>query len=189
MSLRHGFWVVSVLIVVSIFMFIQGMPAPQASPVFVSTVEPPPCYLELRGDFFDLEQCCVVDARNHHSVIELVKSARGKRLLERYFLMHGVVSGQSIEIKTTATSALVIESGYMGAGRRMALAIPLHPDRMTREDWQVLPRVGKKLSLAIEDDRHIHGNFGSFEQLSRVRGIGRKTLARWETFFVNNNKN
>lgn len=189
MSLRHGFWVVSVLIIVTTFMFKQGTPAPQASPVFVSTAEPSPCYLELRGDFFDCEPRHIVDARDRLSVIELVKSARGKRLLERYFLTHGVVSGQSIEIKTNATSALAIEYGYMSAGRRMTLAIPLHPDQMTREDWQVLPGVGEKLSLTIEEDRRLNGDFGSFEQLIRVRGIGNKSLARWETFFTKDNKN
>ena len=189
MLLRHGFWVVSVLIIVITFMFKQGMPAPQASPVFVSVAKPPPCYLELRGDFFDCESYHIVDAQDQLSVIELVKSVPGKHLLERYFLTHGVVSGQSIEIKTNATSVMVVECGYMGAGRRIALAISLHPDQMTRTDWQVLPGIGEKLSLIIEEDRHLHGNFGSFEQLVRVRGIGHKTLRRWEPFFTNAIKN
>ncbi|MEA3465754.1 MAG: helix-hairpin-helix domain-containing protein [Thermodesulfobacteriota bacterium] len=175
-------------LIVSVFMFKQGMPAPQASPVFVCAAKSLPCYLELRGDLFACEPYHIVDAQDLSAVIELVKSVAGKQVLKRYFQTHGVMSGQSIEIKTHVTSALVVECGYMNAGRRIALAIPLHPDQMTREDWQALPGIGGKLSLAIEEDRRLHGSFSSFEQLDRVRGIGHKSLARWEPFFTNSKK-
>ena len=85
-----------------------------------------------------------------------------------------------------------ITSGYahfLPAGQRMALGIPLHPDRMSAADWQALPRVGPHLAEVIAEDRHKNGDFGELAALARVRGIGPVTIATWRQFFVDDTTN
>lgn len=77
----------------------------------------------------------------------------------------------------------LVEKGWMNAGKRIALSIPLHPDRMTRDDWPVLPGIGEKLAARIEQDRQKNGDFGSFDKLVRVKGIGKKRLDSWRRYF------
>lgn len=71
----------------------------------------------------------------------------------------------------------------MAARKRVALGIALHPDRMSRADWESLPGIGPKLALAIELDRQENGDFGHLEALERVRGIGPKRIEAWRKFF------
>jgi competence protein ComEA len=71
----------------------------------------------------------------------------------------------------------------MPASQRMALGIPLHPDRMSGEDWEALAGIGPRMALAIEEDRQRNGDFGSLARLQRVKGVGPKRLAGWEQFF------
>ncbi len=72
----------------------------------------------------------------------------------------------------------------MSAGKRIALSIPLHPDRMDLDDWSALPGIGAKLAARIETDRQKNGEFGTFENLARVKGIGQKSLSRWQKYFA-----
>lgn len=76
-----------------------------------------------------------------------------------------------------------IERGWMPARQRLALGIPLHPDRMTVADWETLPGIGAKLAAQIELDRQNNGDFGSFEALDRVKGIGPAKLKKLEPYF------
>jgi competence protein ComEA len=76
----------------------------------------------------------------------------------------------------------------MPARQRLALGITLHPDRMSRDDWQMLPGIGEKLAAQIEADRQKYGDFGSFEALDRVKGIGPAKLKALRPFFVSDAK-
>jgi len=73
---------------------------------------------------------------------------------------------------------------WMSAGQRMALQIPLHPDRMNQQDWQELPGIGPRLAEAIERDRQKSGDFLRLERVGRVKGIGPKRIAAWERYFM-----
>lgn len=77
----------------------------------------------------------------------------------------------------------LLQRSWMPASHRMALAIPLHPDRMSRRDWRALPGIGDSLAERIENDRQKNGGFGSLEALTRVKGIGKKRVNRWKEFF------
>lgn len=87
--------------------------------------------------------------------------------------------------------ALDVENGmitglrrsWLPAAQRLAIPVPLHPDRMGLEDWQVLPGIGPALALRIELDRQKNGDFGSLEGLLRVSGIGKKRIESWRKFF------
>jgi len=73
--------------------------------------------------------------------------------------------------------------GWLPASQRMALQIPLHPDRMEQSDWQALPGLGPSLGKAIEQNRQENGDFGSVRTLLRVKGIGQKRLADFSVYF------
>ena len=77
----------------------------------------------------------------------------------------------------------LIERSWMSASHRMALEIPLHPDRMSRRDWKALPGIGEFLAERIENNRQKNGDFGCLETLTRVKGIGEKRVNRWKKFF------
>ncbi len=76
-----------------------------------------------------------------------------------------------------------LQRRWMSASHRMALAIPLHPDRMSKKDWKALPGIGNYLAERIENNRQINGDFGCLEALRRVKGIGEKRVNRWREFF------
>lgn len=95
-----------------------------------------------------------------------------------------VINGERVLVTRKAQQINLVERGWMSAGKRMALTIPLHPDRMNPDDWVALPGIGEKLAEAIEKDRQKNGDFGGFQALRRVRGVGPKKLESWKPFFA-----
>lgn len=98
----------------------------------------------------------------------------------------GVVDGMALAIVDSSLDAGRVELGWMTARQRMALGIPLHPDRMSHDDWVTLPGIGEKLATQIEYDRQKFGDFGRFEALDRVKGIGPAKLKTLQPFFIKN---
>lgn len=96
----------------------------------------------------------------------------------------GLVDGMALRIASSAATGRGVEQSWMPARQRLALGIPLHPDRMSRDDWQTLPGIGEKLAAQIELDRQKYGEFGSFAALDRVKGIGPAKLKALRPFFV-----
>lgn len=92
-------------------------------------------------------------------------------------------AGEALDVVRDGAQVTEIRRSWMPAAQRLALGIPLHPDRMSASDWEDLPGIGPKLARAIEMDRQQNGDFGSLEDLKRVRGIGPKRLAEWQGFF------
>jgi competence protein ComEA len=96
----------------------------------------------------------------------------------------GLVDGMALRIASSAATGRGVEQSWMPARQRLALGIPLHPDRMSRDDWQTLPGIGERLAAQIELDRQKYGDFGSFAALDRVKGIGPAKLKALRPFFV-----
>jgi len=94
-----------------------------------------------------------------------------------------LVSGELLTISTLHAEKATLSRTWLPASQRIALSIPLHPDRMSLADWTVLPGVGPKLAERIEKDRQKNGDFGSLEALQRVKGIGPKRINSWKFFF------
>lgn len=103
--------------------------------------------------------------------------------LESHHLMHPLEHGEALDILVSNKEVVEVKRFWMPAAQRMALGIPLHPDRMSGEDWEALQGIGPRLAQTIEEDRQRNGDFGSLERLERVKGIGRKRLAAWEKYF------
>ncbi len=95
-----------------------------------------------------------------------------------------LVDGMALAIVETPAGIREIRSTWMPARQRLALGIPLHPDRMSSDDWMVLPGIGEKLAREIELDRQNYGDFGRLAALARVKGIGPAKLRALQPFFV-----
>lgn len=92
-------------------------------------------------------------------------------------------SGELFKISLLDGTVVGFQRSWMPASHRMLLGIPLHPDRMTSNDWESLPGIGPKLAAAIEADRQKNGDFLQLEALDRVKGVGPKKLEQWQRFF------
>lgn len=55
---------------------------------------------------------------------------------------------------------------------------PIDINQATAKDFQKLPGIGPALAQRIIDHRTANGNFQTLEELTKVSGIGEKTLAR-----------
>ncbi len=95
-----------------------------------------------------------------------------------------LLSGELLEYNAKEANFGCFRKRWMRAGMRIALGIPLHPDQMDLEDWEILPGIGPRLAERIEMDRQINGDFRSYAALERVRGIGPQRIRQWEEFFL-----
>lgn len=91
--------------------------------------------------------------------------------------------GEAIDVVCSDSQLVEFKRYWMPAFQRLALGIPLHPDRMTRDDWESLPGIGPKLAKRIVEDRQENGDFGTLGALDRVRGIGSKKIDGWKKYF------
>lgn len=94
-----------------------------------------------------------------------------------------IVHGEILSLTFLDAEKATLSRSWLPAAQRVALSIPLHPDRMTLDDWTVLPGIGPKLAERIEIDRQKNGDFNSLDALRRVSGIGPKRIDRWRNFF------
>ena len=92
-------------------------------------------------------------------------------------------SGEGLELLLENDKLIEIKRFWTPSETRMALFIPLHPDRMSVRDWEALPGIGPKLAVRIEKNRQINGDFGCLENLKRVKGIGDGLLQRLQIIF------
>jgi len=123
------------------------------------------------------------DAQTIRSVIELTDVPLAPLLASDPCLGIPLENGSGLEIVLKDNEIVDVLKFWMTAGQRLSLGIPLHPDRMTREDWKDLQGIGPALAQRIEADRQRNGDFGSFRALKRVRGIGAGRIRAWEKFF------
>ncbi|GFO65162.1 helix-hairpin-helix domain-containing protein [Geomonas paludis] len=94
-----------------------------------------------------------------------------------------LMNGDVVTLEVDSAGNTVISVTKMGAKEMMLLAIPLHPDRLTEQEWDLLPGIGPALSRRIIADRQENGAFGSVEGLLRVPGIGAGKLAAIRKYF------
>lgn len=113
-------------------------------------------------------------------VISLTMSVPGTELQLAEACPETVRDGLALDIQEKTAQ---IQCGWMSAEHRIALRIPLHPDRMSVQDWQALPGLGPVLAGRIEADRQNNGDFRRFEAVQRVKGVGPKRIESWKEFF------
>lgn len=180
---HRGSLVVALVIVVTFFYLQQGIPASQVSPVFVDAPSRESQFVELSGNLFICSGLQVVEVDSINDLLCRVDDTNGKLILLKYLTHHKLMDGHSVELNQDCSGRVTVESKFMTAGRRMTLGVALHPDRMTIEDWQSLPGIGASMARAITVNREQNGDFYTFENLRRVRGIAQKSLNRWQKYF------
>lgn len=116
-------------------------------------------------------------------VIKLTEGVAAQDPLMEQLSGQPVFSGEMIKVTKNEGKSFCVEHSWLSAKHRILMQIPLHPDRMTREDWEALPGIGRKLALEIEGDRQKNGEFYEFSALDRVKGIGSKKLEGWKRYF------
>lgn len=117
------------------------------------------------------------------SVIKMTGLAVRSELPGNPRLTCSLIDGEALNIVVIDGEVTEITRFWMPAAQRMALDIPLHPDRMSLADWEALSGIGPRMAQAIEGERQRNGDFGSLAGLERVKGIGPKRLAGWKRFF------
>lgn len=73
----------------------------------------------------------------------------------------------------------LVEVGSL-EGRRAEFSVDVNS--ATWVEWMQVPEVGEKLARAIVHDRETNGPFRSVDELTRVKGIGNKTLDKMRPF-------
>lgn len=123
------------------------------------------------------------DGSTPADVIKLTGRSLVPELASERDVIRPLTSGEALSIVCSGLQVIEIKRKWMPASHRMAFGIALDPDRMSEQDWQALPGIGTKLARRIEEDRQRNGDFGSLEEVQRVKGIGAGRIAAWEKYF------
>lgn len=126
-------------------------------------------------------ECQYVDTISGVPVMGMTPVGSG-RTLKR--VSDGCASVTPPEISKNNLSEVGTNLRVIPAGARLALGIPLQPDLMGGDDWEVLPGIGPSRAKAIEVDRQNNGDFGCVDGLQRVIGIGEKRLETLKPYFA-----
>lgn len=93
-----------------------------------------------------------------------------------------LTSGQEVLFSTELPSALQIKP--LSGKRRIVLSIPLDINTATASDLEALPHIGKEMAKRIVRFREINGPFLNLNDLTRVKGLGPKTLEKVQGLLV-----
>ena len=140
-------------------------------------------HVELIGDDLLPGVYQIYDGLALSGVIKLTGASQAELLSDDSAWSQPLHGGESFRIIKKDQKIEIIQRGWMSASHRVAMAIPLHPDRMNVNDWTFLPGIGVTLAERIEKDRQENGDFGSLDALNRVKGIGKKRISNWNMFF------
>ena len=151
-------------------------------PVFLP-VEQGLIYVEMSGDVLMAGTYQINDGLTPRDVIKLTEALFAENLSTDLSWSQPLQTGERLEVTRKGREIRIVQRDWMSASHRMALLIPLHPDRMNMSDWQALSGIGEALAQRIENDRQKNGEFGYLEALIRVDGIGRKRIDSWSEFF------
>lgn len=123
------------------------------------------------------------DIESFLGAIKLTADQTGESFVSNPFRTRPLVTGERVLLEKKGREIKLLRKGWIAASQRIALGIPLHPDRMEESDWTALPGIGSVLAERIEKDRQKNGDFDSLKALLRVKGIGKKSIEKWSGFF------
>lgn len=141
------------------------------------------CFVEFGYGFGEKHCRHVVDVSSLDSVNNMTKECCHPLLLQNCLDSPGISTGQVVDLIENGQGEWCLNLSYMGAAKRIALGITLHPDQMTKDDWRVLPGIGESLATRIIVDRQENGDFYTLKNLKRVDGISDGKIAQWQSFF------
>ena len=175
------------LTVLAVLIFLGVLLSREASitedlPVFLPYGQSFVC-VELVGAGLETGVYQFYDGLTPRDVINLTAPWLAESLTDNPAWSHPMRRGESLLFFKKGRQIEILQQGWMPASHRLAMAIPLHPDRMSVLDWTVLPGIGPALADRIEISRQKNGDYGSLNALMRVKGVGAKRIASWKYFF------
>ena len=176
-----------ILTVLAVLVFLSALLSREASltedlPLFLPAAQHF-VSVELVGDELLAGVYQYYDGLTLRDVIKLTCPLSVKSLTSDPIWSQPLRDGESLSIVRKDQKISILGRNWMRASQRVALAIPLHPDRMSIKDWTALPGVGDALAERIENDRQKNGDFNRLDSLIRVNGIGKKRVLSWREFF------
>ena len=123
------------------------------------------------------------DGTTVRSVINMTMPEGERYSGDKKLLDAKVKNGDIVDVERGGMQVLEFSITKMKARERMLLGIPLNPDEMDVEDWDVLPGVGPALAQAIILHRQNNGEFGSVQALLGVPGIGERQVQKIKKYF------
>jgi competence protein ComEA len=121
-----------------------------------------------------------VDARVEDAV-EAAGGASPDADLSAVNLARRISDGEQIHVPASGETGVVPGEGAAGAGAGAAgggtVTAKVNLNRASVAELQNLPRIGPATAAKIVADREANGPFRSVDDLSRVSGIGEKTIA------------
>lgn len=94
----------------------------------------------------------------------------------RTWFKETITAARSVEIQQAGITAVVESRERSGTEH---VSGPINLNTATKSELMSLPGIGSKISERIMLFRQDHGNFQSIEDLTKVKGIGSKMLARF----------
>lgn len=172
----------AVLIVLVVFLSRETFQR-EVSPAFVP-FQPNVIHVEISVDDMAMQMHQFYDGLTPLDVIKLTEPALlAPETLDQQWA-RPLISGERLKLIKNGRKIEALRREWMPSSHRLAMVIPLHPDRMTQTDWQILPGVGTVLAERIENDRQKNGDYGRLEKLKRVNGVGKKRIDSWRQFFL-----
>ena len=118
------------------------------------------------------------------TVINMTAPLLVEKIADKRILSKELENGEIIDVVDRDKQHIGIMIYKMKAKERVLLGIPLIPDEMDLADWDSLPGIGPELAKEIMTNRQKYGDFGSFNSLERVPGIGEKRLKALRKYFL-----
>ena len=94
-----------------------------------------------------------------------------------------LLPGEIVDVVAGDKGRIDIKIERMKAKEEILLGIPLDPDDLDVSDWESLPGIGPVLAKSIMVNRQKYGDFGSFESLERVPGMGERKMNALRRYF------
>jgi competence protein ComEA len=173
---------------VSILMFLQGHPISHTREkvAFLPGGSP-----EQGGVTFRVEGDCVKSGIYHFdypmpldTVINVTVPFCQKFTRKQGPLKKIMYTGDVVLMVFRDGKCVEITRDTMHVVEKMVLGIPLDPNSLTADEWEMLPRIGPALARKIVVDRQLNGDFLATSDLERVPGIGPATVKLLEGYFV-----
>lgn len=117
------------------------------------------------------------------TVINMTVSPKIRAQIDKRLLSGRLSSGEIINASINDNHVVEITLENMNIKEKIALGIPLDPNRLKQSDWEELPGIGKITARCIIVDRQINGDFSSLNELKRVPGISNAKVKHLERYF------
>ncbi|MDH3975647.1 MAG: helix-hairpin-helix domain-containing protein [Deltaproteobacteria bacterium] len=124
--------------------------------------------------------------RDEGDYVEIVKDGKARLVpLERAQKTFVLKNGLSLERgDSLRVSEEGMSKGRMRGGTLLILGLPINVNNASVQDLTAISGIGPKTAAAIVNYREKNGPFNTLPDLIKVKGIGKKRLAKMERFLT-----